>query len=117
MKGFYIVLLVVASLVLGFCLAAAVTAQASFTWWKAEKGPNGTKEVYFGLYRICTKHTDQRNEIEKCHRFDETGITEFFKDNTLTTADVNIGMRNSMSVFFACVCIMYMYVCVWIYFE
>lgn len=111
MKGFYIFLLVVASLVLGFCLAAAVTAQASFTWWKVEKGQNGTKEVYFGLYRICTKHTDQGDETEKCHRFDETGITEFLEDNTVTTTDVNIGMRNSISVSL-CVCMfMHIYGC------
>lgn len=72
MKVTFTVLATLGSLVLAFCIAAAITAQASHTWWEIEK--NGSTRYYFGLYQVCT-HDAVRNET--CYKMDVKGVKEF----------------------------------------
>ena len=80
MKISYALLATFACLVLAFCIAAAITAQASHTWWEIEKN-NTSNRYYFGLYRVCV---EKANKVETCYQFNVMGIKIFAEDELRT---------------------------------
>lgn len=76
MKLSYAILATLACLVLAFCIAAAITAQASHTWWEMEK--NGTERFYFGLYQVCVDSGD--NSAEMCYTFRMKEVKQFVNE-------------------------------------
>jgi len=101
MKTSYALLATFACLVLGFCIAAAITAQASHTWWEIENNTTTTtKRFYFGLYQVCVEETSGASVSEKCYTFRLNGVKDFVNEQIggSSTLIVNTESRGGQDV-------------------
>lgn len=82
-----------ASAVLGFCIAAAITAQASDSWYNVSGA--GHVEFNFGLYRVCAV----RSNSTVCYSFRLNGLQDFIKKEIVQPGKISPVVNNENKVF------------------